>query len=66
MMEWVRWREGAGLGYRRSLGWDNCHRRYWALGNAGSAWRLYVEQDEGSSWGHYEGDSPPLPSRTPH
>lgn len=54
--EWVRWRDGAGLGFRRSLGWDNSHRRYWALGNAGAAWRIYVEQNEGRSWGYYEGE----------
>ena len=64
-MEWVRWRDSAGLGHRRSLGWDNSHRRYWALGNAGAAWRIYVEQREGSQWGFYEGQSPSCQTPSP-
>ena len=46
---------------RRPIGRDRRRRRYWALGGAAGAWRLFVESDEGRSWGWYDGcDVPPL------
>ena len=43
------------MGIRRSLGYDFHRRRYWALGGAAAAWRVYVEEDEGRLWGWYDG-----------
>lgn len=54
--EWLRWRDGARLGLRRALGWDYHRRRYWAFGSAAAAWRLYVESENGTSWGWYDGE----------
>lgn len=47
------------MGIRRSLGYDFHRRRYWALGGAAAAWRVYVEEDEGRLWGWYDGPSIP-------
>jgi len=43
------------VGLRKSLGWDALRRRYWALGGAAGAWRVYVEEDDGKRWGWYDG-----------
>ncbi len=44
------------VGLRKSLGWDALRRRYWALGGAAGAWRVYVEEDDGKRWGWYDGE----------
>lgn len=45
------------LGLRRPLGEDLRGRRYWALGGAAGAWRVFVEEgEEGARWGWYEGE----------
>ena len=54
--DWLRWRHGTRLGLRRALGWDYHRRRYWAFGSAAAAWRLYVETENGMSWGWYDGE----------
>jgi hypothetical protein len=38
------------LGLRSPLGSDARGRRYWALGGAAGAWRLFVEDKEGQLW----------------
>lgn len=43
------------MGWRKPLGYDMQRRRYWALGGGTGAWRVYVEEQEGSLWGWYEG-----------
>ena len=48
------------VGLRKSLGWDALRRRYWALGGAAGAWRVYVEEDDGKRWGWYDGEGPSL------
>ncbi len=52
------------MGLRRALGWDYHRRRYWAFGSAAAAWRLYVESDNGTSWGWYDGEHAPQNSPT--
>ncbi len=56
---WQEWRKACRVGIRRSLGYDCHRRRYWALGGASAAWRVYVEEDEGRLWGWYDGQSIP-------
>ena len=53
--EWEQWKESVRVNSRKPLGVDMQRRRYWALGGRASAWRIYVEEDEGASWGWYEG-----------
>lgn len=43
------------VGFRKSLGFDMHRRRYWALGATTGAWRVFVETDEGCTWGYYDG-----------
>jgi hypothetical protein len=47
--------ESCQLGLRKCLGYDFHRRRYWALGGGAAAWRVYVEEREGTTWGWYEG-----------
>ena len=47
--------EACRVGWRKALGYDMQRRRYWALGANTGAWRVYVEEQEGSLWGWYEG-----------
>ncbi|KAK9833054.1 hypothetical protein WJX74_005940 [Apatococcus lobatus] len=54
---WKEWRRACRVGIRRSLGYDFHRRRYWAMGGAAAAWRVYVEEDEGRHWGWYDGQS---------
>lgn len=42
----------------RPLGQDLERRRYWVLGEAAAAWRVYVEEQNGTLWGWYDGESP--------
>ena len=56
--EWVGWMEACRVGWRKALGYDMQRRRYWALGGGTGAWRVYVEEQEGSLWGWYEGTPP--------
>ena len=58
--EWLVWARTCRVGLRKSLGWDKLGRRYWALGGAAGAWRVYVEEDSGTRWGWYEGAAPAL------
>ena len=51
--------EACRVGWRKALGYDMQRRRYWALGGNTGAWRVYVEEQEGSLWGWYEGMSTP-------
>ena len=53
--------EACRVGWRKALGYDMQRRRYWALGGGTGAWRVYVEEQEGSLWGWYEG----TPMQTP-
>ena len=53
--EWLEWARKCSVGLRKSLGWDALGRRYWALGGAAGAWRVYVEEDHGTRWGWYDG-----------
>jgi hypothetical protein len=45
------------VGLRRPIGSDYRGRRYWALGGAAGAFRIYVEEAEGGPWGYYEGSA---------
>ncbi|KIY93072.1 hypothetical protein MNEG_14891 [Monoraphidium neglectum] len=55
-LAWVEWCDAQRLGVRRPLGVDISGRRYWALGGAAGAWRVYVEGGPGGGdWGWYEG-----------
>ncbi len=56
--EWERWMDACRVGVRRPLGADALRRRYWALGGRAGAFRVYVEEDEGRTWGWYEGARP--------
>lgn len=38
------------IGLRRPLGVDHRRRRYWVLGGASGAWRVYCEEGDGSNW----------------
>ena len=51
---WKRWMIAQHLGLRRKLGIDFAGRRYWALGRAAGAFRIYVEDVTNDSWGFYE------------
>lgn len=49
------WMGACRVGWRKPLGYDAKHRRYWAFGAGLAAWRVYVEEQEGALWGWYEG-----------
>jgi hypothetical protein len=38
------------IGLRRPLGSDYRRRRYWVLGGAAGAWRVFVEEGDSSNW----------------
>jgi hypothetical protein len=38
------------IGLRRPLGSDFRRRRYWVLGGAAGAWRVFVEEGDSSNW----------------
>ena len=54
--EWLGWMGACRVGCRKALGYDVKRRRYWALGGSLGAWRVYVEEAEGTLWGWYEGE----------
>ncbi|KAL4423903.1 hypothetical protein ABPG75_001204 [Micractinium tetrahymenae] len=54
--DWAAWLQQRRLGLRRPLGLDLRGRRYWCFGRQAGAFRVYVEDNEGQSWGWYEGD----------
>lgn len=56
--EWEQWMEVCRVGVRQPLGTDCRKRCYWALGGRASAWRIYVEENDSSLWGWYEGAPP--------
>lgn len=57
VQEWEEWRGSVRMHMRKPLGVDFRRRRYWVIGGQAAAWRVYVEDDEGVSWGFYEGVS---------
>ena len=59
--EWEAWKESVRVSMRKPLGVDYAKRRYWAVGGRASAWRVFVEEEEGSLWGWYEGTSCTVP-----
>lgn len=56
--DWAAWLQQRRLGLRRPLGLDLRGRRYWCFGRQAGAFRVYVEDNDGQSWGWYEGRSP--------
>ena len=38
------------IGLRRPLGTDARRRRFWVLGGAAGAWRVFCEEGDGSNW----------------
>ena len=55
MEEWEEWREAVRVNMRKPLGMDFAKRRYWSIGGQAACWRVYVEEEEGTLWGWYEG-----------
>ena len=53
--EWAAWLQRRRVGLRRPLGIDLRGRRYWCCGRQAGAFRVYVEENDGQSWGWYEG-----------